>query len=67
MFHWFLESLESEMEESPNHITSKMVQKAFCNVSFDVLFYLLSVLLSLNLKWKDTKQLHYSIQKYETQ
>lgn len=38
MFHWFLELLESEMEGSPNHITFKVVQKAFCNISFDVLF-----------------------------
>ena len=48
MFHWFLESLDSKMEKSPNYITSMMVQKVFCNV-FDVLFYLHVGLIFLSL------------------
>lgn len=49
MSHWFLESLDSKMEKSPNHITSMMVQRVFCNVLFDVLFYLHVGLIFLSL------------------
>lgn len=39
MFHWFLELLESKIERSPNHITFKVVQKAFCDVKHHLMFY----------------------------
>lgn len=49
MSHWFLESLDSKMEKSPNYITTMMVQRVFCNVLFDVLFYLHVGLIFLSL------------------